>query len=229
MQKGPGRTFKIAPTSIVSHLPPALILLLILAACALQQDRHSSISHENLSYDPKLEDPRSGERRLEVFSNIKPGISEVELTLTLRGMFSVLGTNRYSIRFPFTELLPCTNSALIAEWYRAPEDPITSLEIIFGVFSDARKTNLVDALWFRGDALEPVIDGPYNQALFALRSGETVESMYGKLGRRKSKYYMGSQGKWLVQFSYFGLHGRVVMIDADAGAGTIVSVAEGTL
>lgn len=172
---------------------------------------------------------RESADRLKLLSGITIGSSEENVTKAIERLFSPVQTNRYLGEYPFTEMLPYTNRDVVIEWRSKGASSSSSEEIIFGVFSDAAKTNLIDALSYRSGHVEPLVDGRYNMKLFSLRKGDTIQRVYNDLGRRECEYFQDKAGKWQVRFLYFGLGGRVIVIEADAAEGRILSVNEGTI
>ena len=210
--------------------PLALNCLAILVGCAPSAEATMK-QRGAAAYAPPVRGSKPGESadRLTSVSRITVGSSEKEVTGALQGLFSPVHTNRYMGKYPFTVILPYTNIAVASEWRLNAPKLDDSLEIIFGIFSSAAKTNLIDALSFRDGHVEPLVDGAYNRKLFSLEKGDSIEEVYKHLGRRECEYFFGNDGRWCVRFLYFGLGGRVVVVEADAASGRVLCVREGTI
>jgi len=172
-------------------------------------------------------DPASA--RLRLLSRITIGVSEGKITDTLKGTFSIVQTNRSVERYPFTGWLPCTNKDLVAEWIGRTPDRGGGVEIVFGVFLDAKRNYLVDALSFRDGHIEPLVNGIYNKKLSSLRRGDSIQQVYKDLGKRDCEYFQDAAGKWRVRFLYLGLGGRAIVIEADAADGRVLRVDDETI
>ena len=168
--------------------------------------------------------------RIQVLDLISLEDTADEIDNKVGQLFEAVETADYLPRYPFQELLPYTNSAVVSVW-RSKEsvEGGTWPEIVFAVFSDERKTNLVDALWFKSQNIRPLVDGLYNQRLMAIKTGDSVTKLYRQVGHRKGNYFMAKDGKWRVRFFYWGHEGKMILIEADAATGVIVSARDGTI
>ena len=166
-------------------------------------------------------------RKLE--SQVHLGASEREIADEAQKLLSRVDTDFYLTKYPFRDLLPYTNTAVVTEWKTGSLQLDGWPGILFIVFSDASKTNLIDAFWFKDGALTPLVDGLYNRNLHAVKKGDSVKMLYRIIGRRQCDYFLSSAGKWRVRFIYWAYGGRVFVIEADASEGQVVYAGEGTL
>jgi hypothetical protein len=168
-------------------------------------------------------------KRVKLLDSIRLGDSAADVARKIEGLFVSVQTNRYFGKYPFRELLPYTNNAVVLEWRSQELTPDHWPEIVFAVFSNANKTNLVDALWFSSENIRPLVNGLYNQNLLAVKKGDSVQKLYALVGQRDCKYFRSDDGKWRVRFFYWGYDGRMITIEADAAEGVVVKAADGTI
>lgn len=161
---------------------------------------------------------------------LRVGDSSVQVTEKLCPPWSPRATNYFVAKYPFSEWVPWTNRSLILEWQSEDKLQIGWPRIVFGLFSDAEKTNLVDALLYDGDeGVQPLVDGPYSRQVLAVKAGDNMEAVFKRLRQRRCEYRRGKDGTWLVRTLYYTWDGRFIHYEADAGTGVILRVWEGTL
>jgi hypothetical protein len=97
------------------------------------------------------------------------------------------------------------------------------------VFSDAKKTNTIDVLQSNGTSVMPWVKGEFHRNLLSIRKGDSMDKVYRLLGRPDCQYERGPDGKWVVKFTFQDADGRFIRIEADAGMGVVVKVADVTL
>lgn len=163
------------------------------------------------------------------FNRIRLGAAEHELEAILRPKFYRVKTNTFLFRYPFKDLLPEVNPSTVTEWQTEELRPDGWPEILFTFFSDASKTNLVDAFWFKDGRVRPVIHGLFGRNVRAVKPGDSIESVFRVLGKRDAEYFRGSDGKWRVRFVYWAHGGRIFVIECDAAEGRVLYAGDGTI
>jgi hypothetical protein len=162
---------------------------------------------------------------------IRLGDSAEEVTRKLSPPWEPVGTNRFIGKGFFSQWVPWTNAAVVLEWQserQGDEWP----SIIFALFSDVRKTNLVDAVVYRSGTIglvDPVLDGPYNRRVLAIKPGDNMETVFKELGQRDCEYFKGDDGKWRVRSFYYTCEGHIIVYEADAGTGVILQARDETI
>jgi hypothetical protein len=167
--------------------------------------------------------------RITALESVRLGDSEDTVSAKLQPAFARLPASRYVGAYPFTFMLPYTNRTVITEWQFKTGSEDQRGQIVFAVFSDSAKTNLVDALLFSANTLQPIVDGRYNRSLLAIKKGDSVQKLYLALGRVACDYLLSKEGKWTVRFDYWAYGGRDISITADAASGIITDVQDGTI
>ena len=66
--------------------------------------------------------------------------------------------------------------------------------MLFVVFGNPQKTNVVDVLFWNAASIHPLVDGIYNQNLRAVKVGDSVEHVRSLLGNRQCDYLRGEDG-----------------------------------
>ena len=132
-------------------------------------------------------------------------------------------------QYPFKDLLTYTNSQVVTEWKTQAKQSDGWPGILFCVFSDTTKTNLIDAFWFREQSLTTIVDGGYSHNLRAIKKGLSVETLYELVGKRQCDYFIAKDNKWRVRFTYWSYGGRIFVIEADAAQGRVIYASDGTL
>jgi len=116
------------------------------------------------------------------------------------------------------------------EWQSKDQLQNGQRRIVFGLFSDAQKTNLVDALLYSGsEGVQPLVDGSYSRKVLAVKAGDNMEAVFRELGRQRCEYCRNKDGKWRVRVEYMTYDGHFIFYEADAGTGVILRVWDGTL
>jgi len=174
-------------------------------------------------------DPRNAATLLAIFAELRIGASEREVAEVLGRAFLKTKTSKYTALYPFRDLLPETAPAVVSEWESETVQSGGWPQIVFAVFADKDKSSLVDAIWFNAGDVRPIVDGRYNQALRAVKKGDSVRDVYRHLGKRRCDYFVGADGKWAVRFDYWGYLGRSYVIHADAAEGRVLSAGYGTI
>jgi len=164
-----------------------------------------------------------------VFDCLRVGMAERELEAILVPKFNPVKTNTFIFKYPFKELLPNVDPSAVTEWQTAEAGPAGWPEVLFTIFSDSNKTNLVDAFWFRDGRMVPVVYGLFDRNVRAVKPGESIEVVFRVLGKREAEYFRGSDGRWRVRFIYWAYGGRIFVIECDAGEGKVLYAGDGTL
>jgi hypothetical protein len=162
-------------------------------------------------------------------STVKSGDTAEQLAAKLEPGWSLVRSNVFLLRYPFKGLLPYTNVATISEWRTKSADHGGWPWVLFALFGNSEKTNLVDLLWFSSGQVSPMIDGLYNRNLLSIKKGDSIGRIYTLLGKRDCEYFKANDGAWHVKFSFFTADGSTVDVEADAGTGVVVSVRHGYL
>jgi hypothetical protein len=160
---------------------------------------------------------------------IRRGDSAAQITDKLSPPWIAINTNKFMWDGYFSQWVPWTNRAHVLEW-RSESSEHQWPMIVFALFSDARKTNLVDALLYNsGPGVMPLVDGPYNRKVLEIKPGETMEMVFKELGRRDCEYFKDKDGKWRVRVLYHTCEGRCILYEAEAASGVILRVWDGTI
>lgn len=125
---------------------------------------------------------------------------------------------------PFRVLVPYTNVAVMTEWKSRKDTWDGRPRVLFAVFSDPRKTNLVDALLHDGYGLNPVVEGLFDKNVKSIRTGDSMERIFRLLGRRECEYFLATGGKWRIKVLYPTSKGEQREFEADAGSGKVLKV-----
>ena len=161
---------------------------------------------------------------LESAEHIPLGDSASAISGKLEPTWIPINTNIFLRDHPFNLWVPYTNLATVLEWESKEDGRDGWPCIVFAVFSDAQKTNLVDALLHDGDpGVRPLVDGIYNHNLTAIRKGDSMQKVFATLGRETCDYYQNKDGEWRIKVYYSGIQGAFE-IEADAGAGIVLRV-----
>jgi len=185
------------------------------------------LSMQSTSSSPAAFSPATNMRRL--FDLLSVGMTEQEVASVVASVFYKVETKTFLDKYPFRDLLPEVDARAVTEWRTSHVQPDGWPEVLFTIFCDARKTNLVDAFWFKGGTLTPVVDGLFERKLRAVKPGDSIEAIFRALGKRDAEYFRGSDGKWRVRFIYWAHRGRIFVIEADAAEGRVLRVGDGTI
>ena len=132
-------------------------------------------------------------------------------------------------RYPFNQLIPRTNSAVISEWRTKEVSSGNVPWVLFVIFSDSRKTNVVDVLHCNGGVVQPYVKGPYDRNLHGIRKGDSVQKVYALLGKQNCEYVLGDNSKWQARFVYMDSEGRFIEIRVDAATGLVLETKDTTI
>jgi hypothetical protein len=156
------------------------------------------------------------------------GENQTELSTKLADLLLPVTGSGYLEQHPFRSLIPYTDSTVTMQWRTRSTQADGWPGILFVVFADAYKTNLVDALAVSSGNVQPVVDGLYNRSLHSIRTGDSVAKLYRVAGQRNCEYFL-REGRWEVRFTYITYGGRLFLVEANAGDGTITYARDGTL
>jgi hypothetical protein len=177
--------------------------------------------------EPKESDDEH--RYMAASSKIKLGDTEQQVTQKIEPLWTRgAPTNRFLGTYPFKGMIPCTNASVVSEW-RAKSSGGRWPSVLFVVFSDSSKTNTVDVLQSDGTSVLPLVEGEYHRNLLRIRTGDSIDTVYRLLGRMDCEYTRGVDGKWRAKFIYRGARGEYICIEADAGSGVVLKVADVTI
>jgi len=119
--------------------------------------------------------------------------------------------------------------SVVSEWQSRKTAAGAWPSVLFVVFSDHRKTNVIDVLQCDGTSVQPLVDGLYNRNLLAIHKGDSIDRVYAVLGRKDCDYARGPDAKWRVRFTYLGYGGKFKRIEADAATGLVLGVTDVTV
>lgn len=138
--------------------------------------------------------------------------------------------SHFAAQQPFRSWIPYTNSNAIQEWTSRERGMNGRPVVLFAIFSNANKTNLIDALLHNGgEGIQPLVNGPYQQYLMGVKPGDSMSNVFAKLGTKSCTYFLDPSGAWHVRFVYFGYQGQQIIIEADAATGNVLRVHNGAL
>lgn len=120
--------------------------------------------------------------------------------------------------------IPYTNTAVITEWRSRKDTWDGRPRLVFAVFSDASKTNLVDALLHDGYGLSPLIEGVYDKNVKSVKAGDSMERVFRMLGRMDCEYFKRDDGNWRIKVTYPTAKEGDREFEADAGSGRVLKV-----
>ena len=180
-----------ANSTRMKELVLALLVLLCFEGSAQPASNEFEKELERLERQRMAERARSGsmEDREQAYvyftRSLRRGDSSAQITEKLCPPWSARGTNYFVAEYPFSQWVPWTNRSLILEWQSNYELPNGRPRIVFALFSDAQKTNLVDALLYNGsEGVLPLLDGPYSRKVLAVKAGDNIEAVFRELGLR---------------------------------------------
>lgn len=162
-------------------------------------------------------------------SSIVLGDSAADVARKVESVWSPVTTNRFLERYPFNQLIPRTNSAVISEWRTKEVSSGNVPWVLFVIFSDSRKTNVVDVLHCNGGVVQPYVKGPYDRNLHGIRKGDSVQKVYALLGKQNCEYVLGDNSKWQARFVYMDSEGRFIEIRVDAATGLVLETKDTTI
>jgi hypothetical protein len=194
--------------------------------CAPRMDNHQQAG--SLAGNVGL-DESTDTSLLALFSKIRAGSSEAEVSGVLRRAFVEVGSDSFWENDPFKYLLPQVNSGAVSEWRSLAVQADGWPQIVFAVYETTNKLTLVDALWYKNGDIRPIVDGLYNRNLRSIKSGDSIERVYQVLGKRQCSYFRAEDSRWHVRFSYWAYQGHAYVIEADAADGKVLSAGDGTL
>jgi hypothetical protein len=210
-------------------------LLCVAGAAAHAADRDVIRDFEKHVRQRRVDEARSGDEDTREFAylfftgQIRKGDSATQITEKLSPPWIAINTNKFIWEGFFSQWVPWTKRTHLVEWHSESSGHHGWPMIVFALFSDDRKTNLVDALLYNGgDGVQPLVDGPYSRKVLAIKPGETMEAVFKELGRRDCEYYI-KDGKWRVRVTYRTCDGRFISYEAEAATGVILEVWDGTI
>src|SRR5688572_14273296 len=174
------------------------VLLCVAVDGAQSVDRELAKELEQRERQKFVDQARTGDVSAYLYftEEIRKGDSAAQITEKLSPPWIALNTNKFIWEGFFSQWVPWTNRAHMLEW-RSESSEHRWPMIVFALFSDARKTNLVDALLHIDDQhLQPLVDGPYNRKVLATKPGEAMEKVFKELGQRDCEYFKDKEGKW---------------------------------
>jgi|GEM_PF-1575031 len=219
--------FRVLALSVILKGSLLILCAVMLGGCA--RNRPASLIHQANSVAEQRELKDDSPYWHAVFNRIRLGATEQELAAIMGRKFYQVETNTFLFKYPFQGLLPDVNPSAVTEWRTADLRPDGWPEVLFAVFADAGKTNLIDAFWFKDGNLSPVVDGLYERNVRAVKPGDSIDTVYRLLGKRAGVYFRGADTKWRVKFVYWAHRGRIFVIEADAAEGKVVRAGDGTI
>jgi hypothetical protein len=208
----------------VSAVVVVTLSLILFSGCA--RKKVLRITHSTSSIAPATSGATNMHR---LFDQLSSGMTEQEVASVVASVFYQVETKTFLDKHPFRDLLPEVNARAVTEWRTSHVQPDGWPEVLFTIFADASKTNLVDAFWFKDGNLTPAVDGLFGRNVRAVKPGDSIEAIFRVLGKRNAEYFRGSDGKWHVKFIYWAHRGRIFVIEADAAEGRVVRAGDGTI
>lgn len=214
------------------HLPIAslCVSLLLLGCCNYEPPKVRGSQRPSLAATGKFGD--NGENigpveRAVILSGLKTGQTSEEAANVLSRAFTQVDSARLLLQLQ--DSIPYTNSGYVSSWRANWPQSDAAYEGVIVVFATTNKTSVVDALYVAHGALKPLVDGPLNRRLRSMKEGDSIDALYRGVGRRQCDYFRGPDGKWRVRFIYAAYPDRIIVVEADAASGRIISVGDGTL
>lgn len=211
------------------------VLLCVAVAGAQSVDRELEKELEQRERQKFVDQARTGDESTRLMAylyytgEILKGDSAAQVTEKLSPPWIAMNTNKFIGEGFFPQWVPWTNRAHVLEWRSETSEHRWPM-IVFALFSDARKTNLVDGLLHIDDQyLQPLVDGPHSRKVLAIKPGEAMEKVFKELGRRDCEYFKSEDGKWRVRVLYHAYKARLIFYEADAASGIILRVWDGTI
>jgi hypothetical protein len=155
---------------------------------------------------------------------VRLGDSDKDIANKIKPLWFPMQTSAFLHSRPFTKLVPYTNSAVITEWRSTVDAWGGRPVVLFAVFSDAHKTNLVDALLHDGFDLSPLVEGLYDKNVTSVRAGDSMDRVFTLIGRRSCEYFSVAPGKWRIKVGFPISTGDVKELEVDAGTGKVLKV-----
>jgi hypothetical protein len=170
--------------------------------------------------------PRSAIVRL---ADIKLGDSNNAIAKKLEPIWFAMPTSEFLKDDPYNISVPYTNAAIITQWRSKKDAWDVRPVILFAIFSDKHKTNLVDALLYDGLDTSPLLKGLFEKNLRSVKVGDSMERVFSLLGHRLCEYYKTPRGEWRVKVFYptataGDSNGENIEFEAEASSGKIIKV-----
>ena len=166
---------------------------------------------------------------IDAANTITVGDALEEVSLKLAPVWTHARTNQFILKPPFSRWIPWTNSSALTEWHSKSTNSSGWPSVLFVLFGTSQKTNVVDALLCNGPPPTPVVDGLFNRRLLGIKKGDSIEDAFRWLGKRDCEYFRKGDGRWHVEFLYYGNHGEMMQIVVDAATGQIESIVNSAL
>jgi len=196
-------------------LAPKDKLLILVAALCLSQ--FCAPGH-----DPMIDEAAT----LGELGEIRLGDLDSDIAKKIKPLWFPRDKCDFLLKHPFNALVPYTNVTVKTEW-QATKDPSDGRPLVlFAVFSDANKTNLVNVLWGSGLSINPVVAGVFDKNLKCVKAGDSIAHAFQLLGRRDCKYLQSADGKWRIKVSYPTAEQGEREIEADAGSDKVLKVTD---
>ena len=197
-------------------LAPKHKLLILVAALCLGQSYAPG-------HDPMIDEAAA----LGELGEIRLGDSDSDIAKKIKPLWFPRDKCDFLLKHPFNALVPYTNVTVITEWQATKDSSDGRPLVLFAVFSDANKTNLVDALWGNGLNVCPVVAGVFDKNLKSVKAGDSMEGVFRLLaGWKDCEYFQGADGKWRIKVSYPTAEQGEREIEADAGSGKVLKVTD---
>lgn len=208
-------------------------LVLACGCCALRPHTAPSLGPANMQLDPspavRVDDQHIKAVELRAIARLELGQSEKDVDNTLQPLTKVDRDESISLLNHFHDVIPRLNAEEVSVWKTSWKEPDGWPQLLFVVFKNSRKAQLVDAIWYNNGGVSPVVAGLYQSGLSRIKPGDTISSVYGKLGSRQCLYFIDESGRWTVRFHYMGIRGTVFLIEADAATGRVTYAGDATL
>ncbi|HWQ91213.1 MAG TPA: hypothetical protein VN673_06055 [Clostridia bacterium] len=155
---------------------------------------------------------------------IRIGASEKEIAEKLEPLWFARDACDFIQEYPYNNLVPYTNVAVMTAWQAKVRSWDRQLVILFAIFSDSNKTNLVDALLHDESGISAEVEGLYDKNVKSVAVGDSMRQVFTLVGRRACEYFQDGRGNWRVKCTYTMSTGEGRLFEADAGSGKVLKV-----
>lgn len=140
----------------------------------------------------------------------------------------MIDASTFRNRWPYKERLAfIPDDAPLLCWVFREEIPW----YFFGVFDHASPPRLIEFFSIaEGTHLVPMREGNYTKQMREITPGAKVDDIFRKLGKKSpSDYRLHSDGRWVIEYTYFSVGSTVMTYVIDAATGIVVSLWESNI
>ena len=200
------------------------LTLFALAGCSVcepQKEQPQLVPFSALTPDRHL--------RLNELKREGRSLTEAEISEFLNPYYKQDKTTVYRQKDALAHLLPDYSNLPISEWVTPEAMENGFPEILFVVFSNQAKSNIVDMILVKEGFATPAIDGIMSKNLWSIKAGDSVNQVYKMIGKPNCQTYEfdGTQGA--VSWTCLDERGNFIVIRVNAGTGVVEQVSRGYL